>query len=196
MQTQKLNSIEIGTDKRSVYIRAPYSHFLGEEARAKGFNWDRELRALKSAKAENKEWLQARFDAYRAQVEAAKEKAASMVACPWVKFAHKDLAKAAGGKWDSQNKVWLLDANKVDSVRAKIEETKEEKKAERAATPVVEKPASEKQKAVIRRAKDDWFDIFDGASGYGMRGPSEEQLAKMTSREASGLISAIFDDRY
>lgn len=57
--------------------------------------------------------------------------------------------------------------------------------------------ASSKQKAVIRRASQDWFDIFDGASGYDIhRGPTDAELDKMTSKEASGLIDCIMSDRW
>jgi hypothetical protein len=59
------------------------------------------------------------------------------------------------------------------------------------------KPATDKQKSIIERCRDrgDWFDAFDGLA-YGTRGPSDEQIAKMTSHEASGLIEVILADRY
>jgi hypothetical protein len=57
--------------------------------------------------------------------------------------------------------------------------------------------ATPKQKAIIRRAKRDWFDIFDGATQYNiMTGPSDAEIEAMSSKEASNLISAILADRY
>jgi len=55
--------------------------------------------------------------------------------------------------------------------------------------------ATPKQIAVIERARRDWFDIFDGAGGYGMNGPTDEQLELMTKDEASSLISEILASR-
>ncbi len=52
------------------------------------------------------------------------------------------------------------------------------------------------QASIIRRARKEWFDLFDGASGYDiMHGPSDAQIAAMTRREASDLVAAIFGAR-
>jgi hypothetical protein len=55
--------------------------------------------------------------------------------------------------------------------------------------------ATPKQLGVIYRAKKDWFDLFDGATSYGMYGPSDDQLATMTIDEASALVGQIMSAR-
>tara|TARA_R110000772_G_scaffold268565_2_gene396223 strand:+ start:7608 stop:8207 length:600 start_codon:yes stop_codon:yes gene_type:complete len=192
-QTAQLNSVSIGTFKRSSYLSARYGHFITEEAISRGWKWNSECRAFTSAKTEEKEWLKNRFAEYKKQVENAVAEKEAMVKAPFVKFDFKEIAKENGGKWDSQEKVWLLPADKVEAVKNAIDALKVETQKE--APERVEKPASQKQKAIIYAASEDWFDIFDGASGYGMHGPTSEQLAEMTSREASNLIDSIFHFR-
>lgn len=53
--------------------------------------------------------------------------------------------------------------------------------------------ATDKQRNVIRRCRDrgQWFDVFDGAGGYGMNGPTDEQIHAMSKSEASRLIASI-----
>jgi hypothetical protein len=55
--------------------------------------------------------------------------------------------------------------------------------------------ATPKQMNVIANAREDWFDLFDGATSYGMYGPSEEQLQLMPIDEASRLVGEILEAR-
>lgn len=190
-ETAKLNSVSIGTFKRSFYLSAKYGHFITEEAISRGWRWNSEARAFTSAKTEEKEWLEERFEEYKKQVKSAIAEKEAMVKAPFVKFDFKEIAKENGGKWCPQEKIWLLPADKVENVKSAIDALK----VETGTSERSEKPASQKQKTIIYAAKTDWFDIFDGASGYGMYGPDEEQIEKMTSREASNIIDSIFHFR-
>lgn len=193
-ETQSLNSVSIGIFKRSFYLSARYGHFITEEAIARGWKWNSKCRAFTSANPTEKKWLEDRFADYKEQVEKAISEKNKMVKAPFVKFDFKEIAKSHGGKWDGFEKVWMLPADKVEAVKNEIEALKPEKQhntLKEAAT----KLASVKQKAIIYNASSDWFDIFDGASGYGMDGPTEEQLDNLTSQEASNLIDSIFHFR-
>lgn len=193
-EIKSLNSVSIGTFKRSFYLSARYGHFITEEAIRRGWNWNSDAKAFTSAKKEEREWLETRFTEYENQVQSAIQEKESMVKAPFVKFDHKEIAKANGGKWDSENKIWLLPSDSVELVKSAIEKINQ--KVEYAKPQQEIRKASDKQKAIIRKAKTDWFDLFDGASRYGMYGPTETQLDEMSSSEASALIGDIFAERY
>jgi hypothetical protein len=55
--------------------------------------------------------------------------------------------------------------------------------------------ATPKQMNVIANAREDWFDLFDGATSYGIYGPTEEQLQLMPIDEASRLVGEILEAR-
>lgn len=123
-----------------------------------------------------------------------------------IPFEWKDRAKDLGGIWDAASRRWCLPDE--ESVNQLLTEIRAERAAQAASTQEPSAPAAgvqvapapksgplatEKQKGIIRHARCRWFDLFDGASGYdALNGPTEAELEKMTSQEASWLIGIIF----
>lgn len=123
-----------------------------------------------------------------------------------IPFEWKDRAKELGGLWAPEGRRWCMPD--AESAKQLLAEIRAEKAAQVATTPAPEAPAAgvkvtpspksgplatEKQKGIIRHARCRWFDLFDGASGYdALNGPTEAELAEMTSEDASWLIGIIF----
>jgi hypothetical protein len=96
-------------------------------------------------------------------------------------------AKVEVAKEKSLNQVAAQQSQTAHDEQIELERQEMINSGERMATP--------KQLAVIIKAREDWFDLFDGASGYGMYGPDNKELRLMTTEKASLLIGDIFDAR-
>lgn len=120
----------------------------------------------------------------------------------WGVHVSSDLVSALGESFTFQQAVEFcqprIDAAAAKKQAAEDRDTETESRIEARCEELIasgETLATDNQLQVISRAGSKWFDLFDGAAGYGVYGPSEEELRTMTIDKASRLVGMICDAR-